>query len=135
MAAVSGAFLLGEVHGLSDDGTCVITVQHWKPRALVTFRNGERCAVERGTRERVAARFAQAEAVLARRPLTEDQARAKLLEFGAGEPAACPGQACGDQLPVGEYRCVRCGMSPRRHAAGAMSGATRRPAIVIRTGP
>lgn len=124
--------LLGEVHGLSTDGTCVITVQHWAPGTLVTFRNGRRAGVERKTRAAVEARFAQARAALAPVELTEDQARQKLRELDAGEPLPCP--RCGEQLPVGEYRCIECGLSPAQHAAGALSGVNRRPAIVWRTG-
>lgn len=121
--------LLSEVHGLSTDGTCVITVQHWSPGTLLTFRNGRRAGCERGTHERITGRFALAREALTATELTEAQARDKLRELARVEPSDC---RCGKQLPVGEHRCVRCGLSQGQHAAGALSGAYRRPPIVLR---
>lgn len=121
--------LLFEVHGLSTDGTCVITVQHWSPGTLLTFRNGVRAGTERGTRERITGRFAQAREALTPTELTDAQARDKLRGLAGVEPAGCP---CGEQLPIGGHRCVGCGLSPGQHAAGALSGAYRRPPIMLR---
>jgi hypothetical protein len=121
--------LLAQVHGLSTDGTCVITVQHWSPGTLLTYRNGVRAGTERGTRERITGRFTQAQEALAPTELTDAQARDKLRELARVEPSDC---RCGKQLPVGEHRCVRCGLSQGQHAAGTLSGAYRRPPIVLR---
>lgn len=128
--------LRDELHGLSNDGRVVITVQWWKPNVLVVFRNGRRADRRTGPVAAVAAEVTAARAGLAATTLTDAQARAKLAEL-TGTPAddACPAATCGALLPIGGYRCVRCGTFPARHAAGALSGATRRGPILLRITP
>jgi hypothetical protein len=126
--------LISEIHGLTADGTTVITVQHWRPGTLITFRNGRQAGrIERSTTAATARRFAKAKAALEPIKLTDDQAQAKLRELTGEEPYTCPSQSCGDRLPIGGYRCAWCGTSPARRAAGLLSGANRRPAIFFRT--
>ena len=122
------AYLTDQIHGLSHDEQVVITVQRWQ-NTLVVFRNGR--LVGRTTRPvTVAAEFAAAVATLTPTRLTEEQARARLADLDIAAQH-CQAATCGEQLPVGGHRCPRCGMFPARHAAGAMSGATRRGVVTI----
>ncbi len=132
IAATTTRHLLGEVHGLSNDGQVVITVQHWAPGTLITFRNGRRVASERSSKPATARRLDEARAALAASALTDERARELLTEWGHQDERACPSDTCGARLPVGWYRCAECGMSLGRWAAGTVSGASRRPAVRIR---
>lgn len=100
--------------------------------AVVLTHNGAELGRRTGLGdERAEAEMAAARAKLAAAVVTEEVARAVLAAAGITSDW-CQRDACGALLPLGAPWCARCGASVRRVAAGAVSAATRRPAIVVR---
>lgn len=122
-----------ELHGVSEDGTDVITVQRWEGRpgsaTLVVARNGYIVRRRPGRLAAVNAELEQAKDALHALQISDRVARALLAARDVGDNHCT---RCGALFPIGAWRCRDCGMSVGQHAAGSQSGAARRGGIAIR---
>jgi hypothetical protein len=133
-----------QIHGLSDDGQTLITVQVWRslrPPARAFFdvcRNGI-CGLHEAYRGaklgQLVAEMGSVRRVFAGREL-DDAAAWAFLETTGRRRSFCLAEDCGAGLPVGGMRCTECHRAAGTVSSGITSGAARRGAIVCDfTGP